>query len=200
MVNPNGAETTYWFEYGPRQGKLTSTSPQTLPPAATETAVDTQLTGLTPHTDYSFRVMAQNGAGISEGQILEFRAGEQPLKSSSPPASSTDSVVSQTGVSTAASASPSLSQIRNRNTNTESTVVTQTAFLEVLPGQKMPLVLNLAGTPVSTPLIITCANLPEGVTCTYDGKNQTVTIIPAASTPPGSYSVRVMFTTGPGMD
>jgi deoxycytidylate deaminase len=48
--------------------------------------------------------------------------------------------------------------------------------------------------PAGTVIATGCADLPKGTTCSYDDDNQTMTITPAANTPPGSYPVRVTFT------
>ena len=71
----------------------------------------------------------------------------------------------------------------------------ETATLEVVPGRSVPLVVKLAEMPVGVPMTATCADLPADVTCSYDDNNQTMTITPATSTPPGNYPIRVVFNT-----
>jgi len=206
MVEPNGAATAYWFEYGPREGKLTAAPSQTLPPGTAEAKVNVQLAGLVPLTEYYYRVVAQNSAGISRGQILKFRYDGQKVRASSPltssanSANSANSAVSQTAASDGASASSVLATNRNTNARTGNTVTTQTANLEVAPGRTTPLVVSLSGVVEGTPVAATCADLPEGATCRYDANSQTVTITPAANTPSGSYPIRVTFTTERGVD
>jgi hypothetical protein len=202
MVQPNGAVTTYWFEYGTRAANLTQISSQTLPPGTVQAAVNTQLIGLVPLTVYYYRVVASNSAGISQGRILEFRTGGQKAASDSTLPISADSAVPQTGNTAAASASSALATVRNAGAKATAgtTVSTQTAALEVALGRSTPLVVNLAGVIEGMPMTATCTNLPEGTTCNYDDKTQTVTIVPSVSTPPGSYQVGVVVTAAPGTE
>jgi hypothetical protein len=202
MVEPNGAATTYWFEYGARAANLTRISSRALPPATTQAAVNTELTGLVPLTVYYYRVVASNSAGISQGRILEFRTGGQKTTSDSTLPISADSAVSQTGTTAAASASSALATIRNAGAKAAAgtTVSTQTATLEVAPGRSTPLVVNLPGVIEGAWMTAICANLPEGATCDYDENTRTVTITPSASTVPGSYHVGIVVTTVPETD
>jgi hypothetical protein len=69
--------------------------------------------------------------------------------------------------------------------------------LEIVSGRTVPLVVSLIAFTGGAPTTATCADLPEGATCIYDEKNQTVTITPATNTPPGGYLVRVTVTAEP---
>lgn len=76
-VNPNGAQTTYWFEYstdsliGSVLGKTTS---QRSAGAGTNTvSVEANISGLQSGTTYNYRVMAQNSAGTVSGNSLSLR-------------------------------------------------------------------------------------------------------------------------------
>jgi hypothetical protein len=205
IVNPDWAAATsptYWVEYSTSEAfrPLLQTSHQPLSPGATETAVSVGLTGLAPRTVYHYRVVAQDNIGISRGRVLEFHTAEPKAKSSSIPASLTDSAQSQIVTSGGASASSALPAVRNSSTAktiAANNVSTQTATLEVAPGPSMPLVVSVAGVIQGTPMTATCANLPVGATCTYNENTQTVTITPSASTPPGSYQVGVVATVAP---
>ena len=199
IVNPNWAATTYWFEYSTSEGfrEFLQTSHQTLSAGPNESAVGAWLTGLASHTVYHYRLVAQNIAGISLGRMLEFSSGGQNAPSSSTSTISADSAVSQTGTAAISSASSPLTTPTVRNTNTTNTraattVSTQTAILEVMPGRSMPLVVSLAGVSEGKPVTATCANLPEGATCSYDDNTQTVTITPSASTPSGNYQLDIV--------
>jgi hypothetical protein len=203
VVNPNGAATNYWFEYGTREAlKTAKTQPQTLPASSTGTPVTATLSGLAPDKIYYFVLVAQNSVGTGLGQILEFRTGGQKATFDSTPPISVDSAVSQTGTTAAASASPPSATVRNPGTKTTTATIvnTQTAILEVAPGKGAPLVVSLVGSIEGAPMAATCADLPEGAECSYDGNNQTVTVTPGASTPPGNYPIRVTFTTEPDVD
>jgi hypothetical protein len=202
MVQPNGAVTTYWFEYGTREANLTQISSQILPPATIQATVNTQLTGLVPLTVYYYRVVASNSAGISQGQILKFRTGGQKATSDSTPPISVDSAESSTGTTAASSASLTAATVRNPGTKTTAgTIVsTQTATLEVAPGRSTPLVVSLAGVIEGAPATATCTHLPEGAICSYDSNSQTMTITPSENTPRGSYPIHITVTTEPGVD
>ena len=74
-INPGGADTTYYFEYG------TSTSYGTTTPipdgdvgsSITDQAVSAQLTGLSTGTTYHYHVVAQNSADTTAGPDFTFR-------------------------------------------------------------------------------------------------------------------------------
>ena len=178
-IEPNGAAITYWFEYGTKSAKLAPTAQRILLPALTESKVSASLPGLLPLTAYYFRVVARNTMGTTQGRILEFRTGGQKLRLPS----ATDSDSSQSTMSSGSAASPPAV----RNNPSAGTSANQTATLEIVPGRYTPLVLNMAGTPTTA----SCAGLPEGTTCSYDDKTQTLTITPTANTPPGSYEVKI---------
>jgi DNA-binding beta-propeller fold protein YncE len=73
MVNPNGADTTYHFEYGTSSGYGTSTPDADAGTAAGETPVTAPITGLQPGTTYHYRVVADNGiTGPVQGADAEF--------------------------------------------------------------------------------------------------------------------------------
>lgn len=78
-VTPNGAETTYTFQYG-----TTTLYGATTPVAAagagtTPKDVFADLTGLAPATTYHFRLVARNRNGTVEGVDRIFRTRPQPL-------------------------------------------------------------------------------------------------------------------------
>lgn len=68
-VNPNGAETAAWFDYGldSTYGKV-ATIPMTFV-GTTEIPVSVDLINeLEASTEYHFRLVAQNEAGLTEGE------------------------------------------------------------------------------------------------------------------------------------
>jgi DNA-binding beta-propeller fold protein YncE len=72
-VNPNGADTTYHFEYGTSTGYGTSTPDADAGSATGETPVTAPITGLQPGTTYHYRVVADNGVtGPAQGADAEF--------------------------------------------------------------------------------------------------------------------------------
>jgi hypothetical protein len=200
-VNPNLAAATYWFEYGTREplAKFAQTSPQTLPATNTEIQVHAQIAGLAPHAIYYFRLMAQNSTGTIPGEILQFRTGAQNTVSGSAQATLANPLESQTTTS-GGSTSVSLLPAAGNMTQAGNAAITQTATLEVTPGRNLPLVVSLRGLPTGNPMAPTCTDAPEGATCNYDENAQTMTITPAANTPPGSYTIRLALTPQPGIN
>jgi hypothetical protein len=78
-VNPKGAETTYFFQYG-------TTSLYGLTTAATSAGagnkgvkVAVPVGGLAPFTTYHYRLVAQNSKGVARGQHRTFKTKRQPL-------------------------------------------------------------------------------------------------------------------------
>ncbi len=77
-VDPNGADTQAYYEWGTNSTLSTSTAtPQTMISAGAGTfqllpPVTDTLTGLQPGTTYYFRVVATNSAGTTRGNILSF--------------------------------------------------------------------------------------------------------------------------------
>jgi C1A family cysteine protease/phosphodiesterase/alkaline phosphatase D-like protein len=73
-VNPNGADTSYWFLYGTSStlSGASQTRPQDLGSGTTSTTVSMSLAGLTPGTKYYYQVVAQNSTGTTNGVISSF--------------------------------------------------------------------------------------------------------------------------------
>src|SRR3989344_795882 len=77
-LSPNGAETTYWFEYYPESTivpiAIVKTTPkQTLASDKNTTQVSAKVEGLDPNTKYNFRLIAQNSEGIRYGNVVGFK-------------------------------------------------------------------------------------------------------------------------------
>jgi hypothetical protein len=78
-VDPNGATTTYNFQYGRTRALGTSTA---LAPAGRGNraiTVRADVGGLRPNTQYFFRIVASNASGVSSGQTRSFRTRREPL-------------------------------------------------------------------------------------------------------------------------
>jgi hypothetical protein len=73
-VNPNGASTTYQFEYGltTAYGSTSPGSPGSAGSGTAPVAESTNLTGLTSNTTYHFRLNATNATGTSHGNDATF--------------------------------------------------------------------------------------------------------------------------------
>jgi hypothetical protein len=75
-VNPNGAETTYYFRYG-RTPPLTQTTPVQSAGAGTEdVAVAAPVGALSWGREYQYRLVAENPDGLTAGATREFRTHE----------------------------------------------------------------------------------------------------------------------------
>jgi len=66
-VNPNGAETTYYFQYGTTTGYGSTTTGIAAGSGTTSVSASTSLTGLSSGTTYHYRLAAANGGGTAYG-------------------------------------------------------------------------------------------------------------------------------------
>lgn len=71
-VNPEGATTSYWFEYGTTMSYGSSTPKVSIAGTYLNTTEVGQLTGLKPATPYYFRLAATNAYGTSYGSVYSF--------------------------------------------------------------------------------------------------------------------------------
>jgi hypothetical protein len=79
QVNPEGAETKYYFEYGTEKGKLTSKTEEAGAGSGTKEVSESKtLTGLTGTTTYYFRIVATNAGGTTDGGELSFTTSAKP--------------------------------------------------------------------------------------------------------------------------
>lgn len=74
LLDANGAETTYYFQYGRSTSYGNRTDPTTVP-ADSRATVEAELTGLRPYTRYHWRLFARNDAGNTAGRDHTFRTG-----------------------------------------------------------------------------------------------------------------------------
>ena len=76
-INPNGAQTTYWFEYSdgtPVGGVLIDkTSKLTLNSSANPSNVSATISNLKTNTTYYFELVAENNIGTVRGDRLSFK-------------------------------------------------------------------------------------------------------------------------------
>jgi len=66
-VSPDGAETTYHFEYGPTTSYGTSTPQAAIEGTTGTTTVRAHITGLTPNTVYHYRIHTSNSQSPADG-------------------------------------------------------------------------------------------------------------------------------------
>jgi phosphodiesterase/alkaline phosphatase D-like protein len=71
-VNPDGSQTTFWFEYGTSSNLGSVTSFQTTSNDNTSLTISVPLSNLQPATKYYFRLNAQNQFGTVNGEMLNF--------------------------------------------------------------------------------------------------------------------------------
>lgn len=73
-VNPEGLETTYYFEYGPASsyGFKAPVRAERIDPGGEDVEVSAAVSGLGPSRAYHFRVVAKNSAGLTRGGGEEF--------------------------------------------------------------------------------------------------------------------------------
>jgi hypothetical protein len=73
-INPKGAETTYYFQYG-RSASYGNRTASTTVPAGAPISVAADVSGLRPYTLYHWRLFAKNAAGNTPGRDHTFRTG-----------------------------------------------------------------------------------------------------------------------------
>ena len=78
-VNPNGAATTYLFQYGPTTLYGAQTAPVAAGSGTSAVNVVADVTGLAPATTYHYRLVASNRHGITRGADRTFKTKAQPL-------------------------------------------------------------------------------------------------------------------------
>jgi hypothetical protein len=78
-VNPNGARTTYFFQYGVTRRYGTATGPTDAGSGTHTKTAAANLTGLAPFTRYHYRLVARNAKGTSFGDDRTFATKRQPL-------------------------------------------------------------------------------------------------------------------------
>jgi N-acetylneuraminic acid mutarotase len=77
-VNPGGAATSYYFEYGTNTSYGSSTAPGNLAPGSSPVAVSNAISGLLSATLYHFRLVAWNSVGTNAGSDLTFTTPAPP--------------------------------------------------------------------------------------------------------------------------
>ncbi|MFH1230165.1 MAG: hypothetical protein V1709_01570 [Planctomycetota bacterium] len=72
-VNPNGVSTTIYFQYGTSLGYGSTTLYQSIGSGASSINVFANVTGLTPNTNYNFRVVVSRSGSTFYGSNLTFK-------------------------------------------------------------------------------------------------------------------------------
>jgi hypothetical protein len=72
-VNPNGSETTVYFEWGADTTYGNTTASQAIGSGTVELIVTDNISGLLPDITYHYRIVAENDSGTSYGNDMSFR-------------------------------------------------------------------------------------------------------------------------------
>ncbi len=83
-VTPNGAETTYYFEYGPSANYGQTTASTGAGAGTNDVPVTLALAGLVPGETYHFRLVATNSLGVAYGQDATFQTSAAPSVTTGP--------------------------------------------------------------------------------------------------------------------
>src|SRR3989344_313278 len=88
-VTPNGAPTTYWYEYGEESAPGARTLARAIGSGYSAIPSPGYITGLKANTSYYFRLSAQNRHGVVNGATAVFTTNPNPPPTGSAPAIST---------------------------------------------------------------------------------------------------------------
>ncbi len=78
-VNPGGAATDWWFEYGTSVSYGSKTSTTAAGSGSANVAVSKSLSGLAPATTYHYRLVAKNSSGTANGGDGLFTTASPPV-------------------------------------------------------------------------------------------------------------------------
>jgi hypothetical protein len=78
-IRPNGAQTTYLFQYGPTTLYGSATPVAAAGNGTAAVTVTANISGLAPSTPYHFRLIAHNRNGTVDGSDRAFKTRAQPL-------------------------------------------------------------------------------------------------------------------------
>ncbi|OHB19617.1 MAG: hypothetical protein A2854_02795 [Parcubacteria group bacterium RIFCSPHIGHO2_01_FULL_56_18] len=84
-VTPNGAPTSYWYEYGETSALGARTASQGIGSGWTAIPSPAYITGLRANTAYYFRLSAQNAYGTVNGSTYSFSTNSNPPPQGNPP-------------------------------------------------------------------------------------------------------------------
>jgi hypothetical protein len=93
LINPNGASTNYWFEYGEGTSIGKKTAEQVLGAGYSATPAPGFINGLSANTVYSYRLSAKNSFGVVNGAVYTLQTNNTPPAKTSPPTTQTNNAV-----------------------------------------------------------------------------------------------------------
>ncbi|HEX5898980.1 MAG TPA: hypothetical protein VFY32_06235 [Solirubrobacteraceae bacterium] len=79
QVNPHGAPTTYYFQYGTNTAYGSRTPSADVGGGTAAVGATAPIAGLGPHTKYHYRLVAHNSLGTTPGGDRTFTTPKQPL-------------------------------------------------------------------------------------------------------------------------
>ncbi len=99
-VNPNGNDTTYYFEYNTSASINSITVKYNAGGGNVDLSVSVDIASLTPDTTYAFRIVASNAKGTAYGRKLTFKTAQSGSSTPTPSSSPTNSSSSGCFIST----------------------------------------------------------------------------------------------------
>jgi trimeric autotransporter adhesin len=107
-VTPNGAQTTYWYEYGETSALGQTTKTQSIGSGFNPIPSPGYITGLRTDTSYFFRLSAQNAYGTVNGQTYSFKTNNNPPGQGTAPSATTggSSNITRTSATVSAQVNP----------------------------------------------------------------------------------------------
>jgi hypothetical protein len=96
-VNPNGTDTTYYFQYGPTTSYGSNTASTSAGAGTSDAPVSANLTGLASSTQYHYRLVAANSAGTVDGADQTFTTTTPPAVTGGGPSTITRSSATLSG-------------------------------------------------------------------------------------------------------
>lgn len=88
-VTPNGAPTTYWYEYGTTNGLGSKTTVQSIGSGFLKINTPGYITGLSANKTYYYRLVAQNRLGTVSGGTFSVTTNNDPAPTGSIPTANT---------------------------------------------------------------------------------------------------------------
>lgn len=99
QVRPNGAVTTYWFNFGLTQALSSKSAEQAIGSGYTLINAPAYIGGLQANTQYYFRLSARNSYGTVSGQVYTFKTNSNPPPQGTAPSVHTAAATSITRTS-----------------------------------------------------------------------------------------------------